>query len=163
MRETNFNSILVRSFRNIDWHCNKIPDSGIPGGDNRFMTEKPYDIFAVEDAGFCIAIEGKYMKLKNDYRSFSLSSIAEHQIENLVDVNSRIGSFGLIAIYTWLPNKIKQVHFILIDKIISMLDAGEKSLKKEFFINNKLAYNCHKDIFNIPIDFYRILRRESNG
>jgi len=78
MKEANFNTEVVNSIKAQGWFAHKLTDTPrVPG--LRFISEKPFDIFAVA-FGTPIAIESKQFK---KYQGFSLRYLRENQIEAL--------------------------------------------------------------------------------
>lgn len=154
MKEVNFNSIMVRSLRNISLHAHKIPDMPFRGNGTRFIPQKPYDIFAVGHDGF-LAIEGKLVKpkTKSTYSKFSFNKIEKHQFDNLIDANERKMGVGVLALYIWRSNKIKEVNIVPIDFILDAEESGECGFSPEFLEHYPYKYNCHKDLFALPINF----------
>ena len=149
MKEKDYNSILVKSLREIGWHVHKIPDIGSFGeGNNRFTMPRPYDIFAFGNDGYSFAFEGKILKPKCKalYCSFNLKAISEHQIKNLIDAASRIQCASFIALYVWKLREISQVIFIPIRFITEHIEK-DINISAEELETISLKYNCKKSLF----------------
>ena len=78
MLESDFNSIVTKSFNSQGGYSFKIPDerSTITG----FHSKNPYDVFGLYKGKFW-AWESKWM---NKVQSFNFSRLEDHQIDNLI-------------------------------------------------------------------------------
>lgn len=78
MKEAVFNTEIVNSIKDLGWFAHKLTDTPrVPG--LRFISEKPFDIFAVAH-GTPIAIESKQFK---KFQGFSIRYLRDNQIEYL--------------------------------------------------------------------------------
>ena len=85
MLESDFNSIVTKSFNSQGGYGFKIPDerSTITG----FHSKNPYDVFGLREGKFW-AWESKWM---NKVQSFNFNRLEQHQIDNLIKAYEIMG------------------------------------------------------------------------
>ena len=154
MTESEFNTILGKSLRNLGWHAQKIPDSPFHAKEERFTPKRPYDIFAFSD-DYSFAIESKLLKpttKKTKYCAFNFNKIEHHQLNCLIDANSKKRTVGILALYVWRKNEVKEVNLIPVDVVYAAMDDCDYGFTKEFLADYKLKFNCYNDLFALPMD-----------
>lgn len=102
MKESNFNTEVVRSLRYYGWLAHKLSD--VRG--TRFTGEKPCDILACSPSGCFVAIESKQMK---KYERLKVGALRPNQIATLdkaIENNGR--AFLLVNV------RIPRVHNVCV-------------------------------------------------
>lgn len=143
MRENELNTIIKNNF-NWAW---KFPDpskSNIMGVDKQgktifSMRPNPFDGVGLTE-NFVVFFETKLLK---DYRAFSFSKIADHQLHNLKMIHSatdkHLGTvvYPLIICGVYIPYKGIDLFFFHYLEIFNRIKAGDKSVKKKELLELK--------------------------
>ncbi len=131
MVESEFNSIITRSFMDQGGYAFKIPDTfSMSTG---YHSKNPYDIFGIY-RGMFVAWESKYLQSPG---SFNFKKLQDHQIENLI-LSYEMMTPNVLSVFAVGVDYGRGDKRVFIWKNESLYDirdrriSGRSILKKEF-------------------------------